>query len=110
MNSVGFGDWSDDQIEDFLKSQSFVVAKKLDSGDWIGIIRLAFTYAVCCGIEKDIAFKYRWCFEGVDEAIHFFENCKEFDEIPKKRNSLKGHRYINSPLLMMFDERGFPKW
>lgn len=93
----------------FLEQEGFINAKKLD-GEWVAIMPLAFTVSVCCGIEQYTAYKYRWCFEDPQEAFYFLDNMKNFDDIPEKRTSLKGHRYIDKPLYMEKDAMGFNKW
>lgn len=94
----------------FLSEEGFINPKKLDDGEWVAIMKLAFTVSVCCGIGRFTAFKYRWCFKDPQEAFYFLENIKDFDEVPTRRASLKGHRYIGSPLYTEKDERGFDKW
>ncbi|WP_204787282.1 hypothetical protein, partial [Klebsiella pneumoniae] len=61
-------------------------------------------------IEEITPFRYRWCFANPVEALYLFDTATEFYEIPKKRSSLKGHRYRVAPLLVENDELGFPKW
>lgn len=104
-------EWSDEQIVKYLvEDNHFLAVRKLKSGEWIGLLKLAFTLSVCMEIQEISCFTYRWCFEDPDEAIHFFVNAKEFDEVPTKRTSLRGHRYARAPLLTEYDERGFAKW
>lgn len=94
----------------FLSKEGFINPKKLDDGEWVAIMQLAFTVSVCCGIERLTAYKYRWCFKDPQEAFYFLENIKDFDEVPTRRASLKGHRYMDNPLYIEKDSRGFNKW
>lgn len=84
--------------------------RQLDDGDWVGITKLAFTYAVCCGITEINPFTYRWCFESLEEAEFFFNTMKDFDEVPTKIDTLKGHRYLDAPRLVLYDQLGYPRW
>lgn len=104
--------WTTEQVEDFLRSNEFVVFRQLETGEWIGILKLAFTWSVCMDIGEVRAFTYRWCFEDANEAFLFYTTAVDFDEVPESRVSLKGHRWISSkgPLTNENDERGFPKW
>ncbi|MDG5868011.1 hypothetical protein [Klebsiella pneumoniae] len=75
-----------------------------------GYFPSAYTTSVCMDIEEITPFRYRWCFANPVEALYLFDTATEFYEIPKKRSSLKGHRYRVAPLLVENDELGFPKW
>lgn len=110
LNNIEFPNMTDAEVCQFLSENKFIKMRKLEDGEWIGMIRLAFTWAVCCGISKCSTHKYRWCFEDKNEAILFFYQCKDYDDIPEQRNSLKGHRYHDKPLIMEYDEKSYPKW
>lgn len=106
-------DWysaSDEEIEQFLLKEGYLACRKLDDGEWIALLPLAFTLSVCCGPDFINAYQYRWCFKDHEEAVHFFKTCKEVDEIPTRRESLKGHRYARAPLLVEYDEFGHARW
>lgn len=99
------------EIDDFFKENSFIIWRKLDDGEYIALQRLMFTMSVCMGVELTLAYKYRWCFEDPAEAVQFFNQAKQYDDIPEQRESLKGHRYLSKkPLLVVLDELGLPKW
>lgn len=101
---------TDKAFLDFLVSEGYINPKKLQDGEWVAIMPLAFTTSVCCGIEEITPYKYRWCFKDPAEAYHFLDNIKDFDEVPEKRESLKGHRYLRAPLYVEKDARGYDKW
>lgn len=106
-----FEGWSDEKINTFMQENSFLAWRRLEDGEYIGLIKLLFTMSVCTGIEPNTPYKYRWCFKDAREAINFYGQAKEFDEIPEQRTSLKGHRYLpNKPLLVEYASNGFPKW
>lgn len=107
---LSFENWTNKEIDDFLVENRFIAWRKLETGEVIGILELMFTTSVCMDVTPITPYAYRWCFEDRHEAVAFFEMAKEFDEVPKHRASLKGHRYQNKPLLVENDERGFPKW
>lgn len=114
LSNQEFLNMTDDQVIDYIVSKNPPIDKtmvrKLADGEWIMLYPLMFTLSVCCGVGKINQFKYRWCFENPEEAIYFFNTCENFDDIPTKRESLKGHRYLKTPRLVEYDELGYPKW
>lgn len=100
----------DKEFENFLYEQGYQQVRKLADGEWIFIVRLFSTHAVCCGADYTTSFKYRWCFKNPAEALSFFETCENYDDIPVLRESLVGHRYQKNPLLVEYDDYGIPKW
>jgi hypothetical protein len=110
MRRLTFDEWSKEEVSSFLTENQFIVFRQLETGEWIGLMRLAFTMSVCMDITPMSPFAYRWCFADTKEALFFYENAKEFDEVPTLRATLKGHRYTKAPLLIEYDELGFQKW
>lgn len=94
----------------FLHEQGFINPKQLADGEWAAIMPLMFSMSVCCGIERSLAFKYRWCFSSTEDALEFFENLENFDDIPAKTDNLVGHRYLDKPLLRQKDALGLERW
>ncbi|HBQ3191054.1 TPA: hypothetical protein L7W01_005365 [Klebsiella variicola subsp. variicola] len=105
-----FSEKTDREIESILLDHGFKKVRKIKDGCWIGILPLAFTTSVCMDIDEITPFRYRWCFADPSEADFLFTTANEFDEVPVKRNSLKGHRYRDEPLLQEQDEFGYDKW
>lgn len=107
-----FANKTDEEVEQFLLSQGFMQVRKLEDGEWIGLLQLAFTLSVCMGIEDITPFKYRWCFANPLHAFKFFNLAEDYDEIPceEYQQSLKGHRHQSKALLILNDENGFPRW
>lgn len=101
---------SDEQVEQYLAENKFTEYRKLETGEWIGLMQLMFTLSVCMDIDYYTPYAYRWCFQDPEEARHFFKTAKEFDEVPEHKTSLKGHRYKTKPLYVEHDELGFAKW
>ncbi len=108
--TINFRASTDEQIEAFLKEQGFIEVRKLDDGEWVGLLKLAFTMSVCCGVEEISPFKYRWCFADPTEALLFYATVKEYDEVPEHKESLRGHRYVDAPRYVEYDVVGRPKW
>lgn len=108
--SPDFPGMTKEEIDQYLRENQFMMWRQLESGEYIGILPLMFTFSVCMQIERISPYAYRWCFQDFAEALHFYETAKEFDEVPTVRTSLKGHRYRHAPLLIEKDERGFDKW
>lgn len=103
---------TDDEVSQWLQNQGYDPShfRKLDDGEWILLHQLMYTLSVCCGVGKVGMYKYRWCFENPAEAIEFFHACKNYDDIPEKRESLRGHRYLDKPRIVEYDESGYPRW
>lgn len=99
-----------EQIDQFFKENLFIAWRQLPGGEWIALFPLMFTLSVCMDVTYSSPYAYRWCFEDPAEAWYFFENATEYDEVPTKRESLRGHRYRTTPKLLEFDERGFARW
>lgn len=99
-----------EEMQIFLHENGFSKVRQLEDNTWIGILKLAFTTSVCVDIDEFSPFQYRWCFEDPAEANYFFETIKDYREIPKRRASLRGHRYRGEPLLREKDEYGYDKW
>ena len=110
INNDPFQDWSKEEVESFLTKNRFEMFRQLETGEWIGLLRLAFTMSVCMDISPDTPYSYRWCFQDANEALYFYENAKEFDEVPTRIDSLKGHRYKREPLMVLYDKLGFARW
>lgn len=105
-----FDGFTDEEVTQFFEGQNYKFFRKLANGEWILLVRLAYTYAVCLGASPVSAYKYRWCFENWAEALLFYSTVADVKEVPTHRDSLKGHRYCDSPRLFVFDELGFCKW
>lgn len=94
----------------WLELQQFTNIRKLADGSWVGIYKLAYTWSVCTDITYGSQYGYRWCFKDYNEALYFVENMQDFDEIPTRRESLKGHRWSDNPRIRITDELGLQKW
>ena len=106
-----FYDWDDDKVITFLNDNCFIHHRKLGDGSWVAIMRLAFTWSVCTDITPMSPYAYRWCFENIDEALYFIDTIKEFDEVPTRRDSLRGHRFHDGQArYVKYDELGFKMW
>lgn len=105
-----FDHWSDEDVIARLAEEKFEQPRKLKDGSWVALYRLAYTWSVCCDITQHSPYAYRWCFKDEQEARYFLETMEEFDDIPVKRESLKGHRYNEEPRLYAFDQFGLSRW
>lgn len=100
----------DEAFREFLKEQGFTHVRRLEGGEYVGLLQLITTMSVCCDITYDRTFSYRWCFKDPAEASFFLINLTEYDEVPSLRESLVGHRYTTKPRIMLYDELGLPRW
>lgn len=107
-----FDDWPEEEVHDYLTTKCGIIhARKLEDGSWCGLMKLLYTLSVCMGISPTDAYCYRWCFEDPAEAVHLYKTATEYDEIPERRESLKGHRHTTGmPLYIEFEQLGLPKW
>lgn len=105
-----FDGWEEADVRAFMEENYYLFPRQLEGGEWVGLVRLAYTWSVCCDIRPATPFIYRWCFEDRDEAIYFLESMVDFDEVPEHKTSLRGHRYRTEPLYREKDEMGFEKW
>lgn len=100
----------DPEFKNYLLEMGMLEPRQLEDGEWVAIMPLMFTMSVCSGVTETQGYKYRWCFADAEEAYQFLAEMKSFDDIPTKRESLKGHRYLHKPLLEEKDALGFHKW
>lgn len=100
----------DPEFKNFLLDQGFLSPRRLEDGEWVAMLPLMFTMSVCCGIGEHHTYRYRWCFGDREEAELFLAELVDFDDIPTKKDSLKGHRYLTTPRYMETDQLGINKW
>lgn len=105
-----FSSMTDDEVSKWLIENGITKFRKLKDGEWICLYKLMFTMSVCCGVDMGSMYKYRWCFADHKEAEKFFNECENYDDIPSSRKSLKGHRYLDKPRIVEYDEKGYPRW
>ncbi|MDC3552198.1 hypothetical protein [Escherichia coli] len=106
-----FDGWPDEQVIAFMTENQYTNIRKLPDGEWCGLFRLAFTWSVCMGVTPLTSFRYRWCFADREEALYLIETAEEYDGVPVRKTSLKGHRYpYGQALYKEKDEHGFEKW
>lgn len=105
-----FEEWEDEKVLTFMEENDMLYPRKLDDGSWVAMHRLLFAWSICCDVKPIEQYSYRWCFTDQEEALYFLNTIKEFDEVPVKRNSLKGHRYVDAPRLISYDKNGFKRW
>lgn len=115
LSSLSFDDWPDEKVKDYLIGLNNMLAfRRLEDNSVVDVALLMTTISICTGVEPLSPFKYRWCFRDAEEAKYFYQNVKEFDEIPslEHRKSLVGHRYHQEtgPLLKEYDQLGIPRW
>ena len=94
----------------FLERNHFKNIRRLEDGSWVGVIRLAYSWAVCSDIMITTIYAYRWCFKTENAAVTFIESMVHFDDIPEDRGMLVGHRYLTEPRVNRIDEYNSPRW
>lgn len=105
-----FDHYSKEELEQFKKDNGILALKRLPDGFWVGVKPLMYTVAICAGIEPFLTYRYRWCFEDPQEAVKFWKEIKCYDDLPTSKESLKGHRYHNTPKYLAFDRLNLPRW
>lgn len=61
----------------------FTVAKKLDDGTYVGISRLAFTYAIHIGIDEERSFRRRYCYSDMNSLLGAYADLKTGNDVPE---------------------------
>lgn len=105
-----FDDYTQEELENYKKANGLLALKKLPDGFWCSVKPLMYTVSICAGAEPLLLFRYRWCFEDAKEAVLFWKQIQNYDDIPESRDSLVGHRYLNYPKYLEFDKLDLPKW
>ena len=102
---------NDEQVMDFLIKNCYEHPRKLADGSWVALYMLATTWSVCTDITKESPYAYRWCFTDKNDAMYFLDTIEEFDEIPTRTQSLRGHRFDGGfARVIHYDKDGFRKW
>jgi hypothetical protein len=58
-------------------------AKRLADGTYVGVLQLAFTVAICIGVDRYTSFKRRYCFSDLSQCLAEFENITTKDCEPE---------------------------
>lgn len=112
-NNPEFNGMTDEQVQAFMADNTYILSRKLECGTWIGIVSLAFSFAVCSGVSYTASFELRWCFKRFEDALTFFQGMTNYDDVPNEelQKGLVGHRYFREkPLLVLYNESGHPRW
>ena len=109
--NLAYPGMNDKQVIEFLLKNQYSEPRKLADGSWVALFMLATTWSICTDITKESPYAYRWCFKEKDEAMYFLDTIKEFDEIPVRTQSLRGHRFDSGyARVIHYDKDGFRKW
>lgn len=60
----------------------YIGAKKLPDGTYAGVIKLAFTEAICLGVTRDCAAEKRYCYDQLGNLLIAFHQLKSFNDEP----------------------------
>lgn len=77
-----------DQQDDFTKWMLtqchgvYIGAKKLPDGTYSGVMKLAFTEAICLGVTHADAAQKRYCYEQLGDLLIAFYQLKSFNDEP----------------------------
>ena len=111
VENLAYPGMNDKQVIDFLLNNNYAHPRKLADGSWVALYTLATTWSVCTDITKESPYAYRWCFNDLNEAMYFLDTIEEFDEIPTRTQSLRGHRFDGGyARVIHYDKDGFRKW
>lgn len=109
--NLAYPGMNDNQVKDFLLRNYYQHPRKLADGSWVALFPLATTWSICTDITKESPYAYRWCFTDFNEAMYFLDTIEEFDEIPKRTQSLRGHRFDGGyARVIHYGKDGFRKW
>ena len=111
VENLAYPGMNDEQVMDFLIKNYYEHPRKLADGSWVALYMLATTWSVCTDITKESPYAYRWCFTDKNEAMYFLDTIEEFDEIPTRTQSLRGHRFDGGfARVIHYDKDGYRKW
>lgn len=82
LNPAGPG--AQDEFTDWMRAEaSFIGAKRLPDGTYVGVLRLLFTNAICIGVTPVLAYRKRFCYEDTSACLHEYERLQAFDDEPE---------------------------
>lgn len=61
----------------------FLGAKRLPDGTYAGVRPLLFTYAICMGVTRDLAYQKRFCYEDTTACLHAYSTLMSFNDEPE---------------------------
>lgn len=62
---------------------TFRGAKRLEDGTYVGILRLAFTWAICIGTDAWTPAKRRYCFEQLSDCLSEYAKITTGEDVPE---------------------------
>ena len=76
-----------DQQDEFTKwmrttDGGYVGAKVLRDDSYAGIMNLAFTHAICMGVERDGSYARRYCFQSLQDCLQAFSTLESLESEP----------------------------
>jgi hypothetical protein len=60
----------------------YIGARRLPDGSYAGVLRLAFTYGLCLGVDRGCPATKRYCFEHIYDCLIAFEQLTSSDDEP----------------------------
>lgn len=77
-----------DQQDEFTRwlrgpEAQFLGAKRLPDGSYAGVVRLAFTCAICLGPTYEDAYQRRFCYENIQALLHEYQKLTSINDTPE---------------------------
>lgn len=73
-----------DQQDDFtawmVREAGFRGAKRMPDGNYAGIMRLAFTNAICLGVTPSDTFTFRFCYEDSTQCLSEYQRASSIND------------------------------
>ncbi|MDX9668721.1 hypothetical protein [Pseudomonas sp. P8_250] len=57
-------------------------AKRLSDGTYVGVIKLAYTFAICMGVTRESLLEKRYCFRELGDCLHEYSKLNRFEDEP----------------------------
>lgn len=79
--------WPEDRQDDFTRSfkseGSLRGVKRLDDGNYAGVLRLAFTVAIVHGLTRGGMYTTRYCFSSLQDCLAAYEGLTSLAQEPE---------------------------
>ncbi len=72
-----FANATDKEIISWLEGNYYLSPRRIEDGSWVAINKLMYIWAVCVDMDEINAYRYRWYFEDINEALYFLATIKE---------------------------------
>lgn len=65
-----------------LEEGSFIGAKRLDDGTYVGVLPLLFTVVICVGVSENTSYDRRYCYDSLTDCLQAFQELATGNDQP----------------------------